>query len=118
MSHTVSLKTKVKDRELFKEVARRKGYKVEENARVKFFSSEHRGLAVYLPNWKYPVVVEEDGTLCYDNYEGTWGEQELLDDLFRDYVQELVLKTALEQGYAVLEQEQQGEELVIRLGRL
>jgi len=118
MSHTVRLELKVKDKDLFKSVALKKGYRVKENARVKFFSTSHKGMAVYLPGWKYPVVITEDGTITYDNYDGNWGDKKFLDDLMQSYSRELVIKKALERGYFLLQEEQNEEELVIKLGRI
>jgi hypothetical protein len=117
MSHTVSLKLKVKDKRLLKEIALKKGYKVEDDAHVRFFSSEEYGMAVYLPGWHYPVVVTDGGEVRYDNYNGKWGKQEVLNELMQDYATELVLRTARMEGYLILEQSENENERVIRLGR-
>jgi hypothetical protein len=118
MSHTVKLRVKVKDKELFKEIALRKGYRIEEGVTVRFYSSTERGMAVYLPGWKYPVVVTDDGEVRYDNWNGKWGKTEVLHELMQEYATELVLQTAAVQGYVVLGQEENANERVIRLGRL
>jgi len=39
------------------------------------------GHAVSLPGWNYPVVFTPDNKIKYDNYNGSWGKQELLDNL-------------------------------------
>jgi len=109
MSHTVSLELKIKDKELFKQVARQKGYRVEE-MRFRLYSSAEKGLGVFLPGWRYPAVVTEEGELRYDNYNGRWGKQEVLDELVQEYAVQLVHKKALEQGLTLVSQKTtQGE---------
>lgn len=34
----------------------------------------HSGLVVELPGWRYPVVVKDDGSVVYDNFNGFWGD--------------------------------------------
>ena len=94
MSHTVSLRIRIKEPELLIKVAKRKGYKVDRNSKVEFFSGDvKRGLAIHLPGWEYPVVITSGGEVLYDNYNGNWGDKRLLNELISDYVQELVLQT-------------------------
>jgi hypothetical protein len=40
---------------------------------VQLFSGQATGLAIRLPNWQYPVVVDvEASTVKFDNFEGNW----------------------------------------------
>ena len=51
----------------------------------KVFSRNVTGLAVRLPGWTYPAVVDEAGKLQYDNYNGSWGKQEHVDRFAQYY---------------------------------
>ena len=117
MSHTVELELKIKDRELFKKVAKDLGLKVQENADVKLFSSTHSGLAVYLPGWKYPVVVSDDGALYYDNYDGNWGDIRELRKLQNRYGAELIKKEARKRGLSVRETVERDGTIVVEVVR-
>ena len=62
------------------------------------------GLAVELSGWRYPVVCEiATGTLKYDNYRGTWGEQEQLDRFMQAYACEKAKLEARRAGHIVTE---------------
>jgi len=93
------------------------GLKVEENAVVELYSSTHKGLAVHLPGWRYPVVVEEDGTLYYDNYGGRWGRIEELRKLQNRYGAELVKKEARKRGLSVREKVEADGTIVVEVSR-
>lgn len=72
---------------------------------VKLFSDEATGYCVQLPRWRYPVVCNTDaGVVKYDNYEGHWGEQALLDSLCQSYAVEKSILEARKQGRSVTEQ--------------
>ena len=72
---------------------------------VKLFSDEATGYCVQLPRWRYPVVCNTDaGVVKYDNYEGHWGEQALLDSLRQSYAVEKSILEARKQGRSVTEQ--------------
>ncbi len=50
------------------------------NERVRFYDGVRvTGTAVYLNGWTFPIVVQPDGTVRADNYEGRWGSQAELD---------------------------------------
>ena len=104
MSHTVTLEVKIKDRELFKKVAEEKGYKISRTTEANLFSDTIKGdlLLVHLPNWRYPVIVDGEGNLYYDNYGGKWGRIETLNELVQDYATKLVKKIARKKGYTVM----------------
>jgi len=117
MSHTVELELKIKNKDLFKKVAQDLELKVQENATVSFFSSTHSGLAVYLPGWRYPVVVSDDGTLYYDNYDGKWGDIRELRKLQNRYGAELIKKEARKRGLSVRETVEEDGTIVVEVMR-
>ena len=63
---------------------------------------QHHGIAVKLPGWNYPVIINPaTGEANYDNFGGHWGAQDALDGLVQEYsVQDAVL-LAMQHGYSV-----------------
>jgi hypothetical protein len=73
MSHIVSIKTQVKDAAALSVACRRLSLAEPVRETVQLFSGQATGLAVRLPNWQYPVVVDiENGFVHLDNYDGNW----------------------------------------------
>jgi hypothetical protein len=71
---------------------------------VELFSGTATGLAVRLPDWQYPVVVDVAlGELVYDNYNGAWGDPSAMDKLLQSYAVEKARLEARRKGYAVQE---------------
>jgi hypothetical protein len=101
MSHVVSIKTQMKDAVAS---CRRLGLAEPVRETVQLFSGQATGLAVRLPNWQYPVVVDvEAGEAHFDNVNGAWGEQAALDRLMQAYAVERTRLEARKKGYAVQE---------------
>ena len=74
MSHLVSVQTQVRDATALAAACRRLSLAEPAQETVQLFSGEMKGLAVRLPDWQYPVVVDVDaGKLHYDNFEGHVG---------------------------------------------
>ena len=71
----------------------------------KLFSSEATGIAVHLPEWRYPLVCNPvTGELRYDDYGGKWGESVHLDRFLQAYACEAAKIEARRQGHGVTEQ--------------
>ena len=71
----------------------------------RLFSGEATGLAVQLPNWRYPVVCDTvTGQIKYDNFGGVWGEQAQLDQFLQAYATEKAKIEARKRGHSVTEQ--------------
>ena len=117
MSHIVQLKLEIRYPDVIKAIAEQEGWPIQENETARFFGNQHvTGLAVYLPGWRYPVVISDEGTLHYDNYDGAWGAQAYLDRLVQQYVAALVYAEAQATGYHdVNEQQLEDGTLVLRL---
>jgi len=108
MSHTTTLETKIKDKGVLKravEIMKKElGLEVyiEETNSVNLFQgkiSVKNGIAVRLPNWKYPVLIDLDtGKIYYDNYGGRWGDEKYLNLLKQIYASQKILK-AIEKQY-------------------
>ena len=73
---------------------------------VQLYNAKATGLAVELPDWRYPVVCQtETGEIHYDNYEGRWGEQRHLDRLKQIYAVEKAKSEARKAGHSVTERQ-------------
>src|SRR4051794_4040683 len=104
MSHIVTIKTQMRDAAALAAACRRLGLAEPVRETVQLFSGQATGLAVRLPNWQYPVVVDVDAAEIYfDNFEGNWGERAALDRLFQGYAVERTRLEARKKGYAVQE---------------
>jgi hypothetical protein len=69
------------------------------------YTSRVNGLAVQLPEWRYPAVCElSSGQIHYDNYGGRWGDQSHLDAFLQSYAVEKAKIEARRQGHSVTEQ--------------
>lgn len=61
---------------------------------------KHRGHGFQLQGWRYPCVLQADGTLAFDHYHGVWGDPALLEDrLPADYIIEAARVAAAAQGW-------------------
>jgi len=65
----------------------------------KSYSRSTTGWHFRLNGWSYPVCVTEDGSLEFDNYNGSWGKEDLLDKVVQAYQKTVLLKRARQQGW-------------------
>ena len=108
MSHIVSITTEIRDAEAVRAACSRLGLPTPVEGTTRLFSGEATGLAVQLPDWKYPVVCElSNGSVQYDNYSGRWGQQQELDSLMQAYAVEKARIEARRHGHSVTETELQ-----------
>jgi hypothetical protein len=105
MSHLVKIQTEIRDPAAVMSACQRLALPVPSHRTVTFFNSEATGLAVELPDWRYPVVCQtETGQLHYDNYEGRWGDQKHLDTFKQTYAIEKAKLEARREGRTAIEQ--------------
>ncbi|MDY0170530.1 MAG: hypothetical protein RBS80_28580 [Thermoguttaceae bacterium] len=91
MSHIVSVESQLRDPAGVSAACHRLGLSAPVHKTVKLFSGEATGLAVQLPDWDYPIVIDTaSGEVRYDNYGGRWGEQSRLDAFLQAYAVEVV----------------------------
>ena len=126
MSHTVTVKLEMNDAEALRDAVERttearfikpstrhqrgklnEADTIEEaTGKHGIYSGTYDGVAVQLPGWNYPVIVNlETGEVKYDNYSGHWGPQENLDELAQAYAVEKARTEALLHGLTVNEEE-------------
>lgn len=106
MSHIVKSKLKLMDLDKVKTAAEHNGFQILGEGTHKMYNNQRAtGLAITLPDWSYPVVIDKEGTAHYDNYGGHWGKQIELDKLCQRYAIEVASEQALLDGYMVTENE-------------
>jgi hypothetical protein len=106
LSHIVTVQTEMKNRESIQAACKRLGLDtpvIGKNHRL-FSGATKDGLAVQLPDWRYPVVITDDGKAHYDNYNGSWGEQDQLDRFMQAYLVEESARQGRALGYIVSEE--------------
>jgi len=59
------------------------------------------GTALRLPGWRYPIVIDAEGRLHYDHYEGRWGDPVHLHRFRQAYAEAATTRFAYARGYLV-----------------
>ena len=104
MSHTVTIKSELRDATAVRAACRRLGLAEPTQGKVKLFSGEAEGLAIALPDWIYPVVADlSTGRLQYDNFGGRWGDERQLQRFMQAYSAERVKIESRKKGHTVTE---------------
>lgn len=106
MSHIVQVKgIAIHDREALEDAIKALGLKTRGYGEHTVYGSRQTGLAVELPGWQHPVVIDPDkGTAAYDNFNGSWGKQVELDKLVQRYAVEMSARELRIAGYDVTEE--------------
>ncbi len=102
MSHTMNIKTEIKDFYALELACLRLNLKMQQGV-FSLYASKETGVGVFLPGWKYPVVIKQDGTLAYDNYKENWGKIEELNKLIAYYGLEKAKLEAQKRGLSTME---------------
>ena len=66
---------------------------------VRLFDRVASGIGVQLDGWGFPICIESDGNLLFDNFQGLWGAQEKLDKFQQAYAVEKAKLEVRKQGY-------------------
>jgi len=116
MSHVVTIQTKVHDPAAVAAACQRLNLPVPVPGTARLFSGEATGLIIQLPGWKYPAVIDTlTGTVSYDNYGGSWGDQAQLDRFLQLYAVEKAKAEARKKGYRVTEQSLEGGSIKLQI---
>lgn len=117
MSHIASVKVKIKDMQALEAVCRELSIPAEiKTQQVSMYSGQIAAVATLrLPGWTYPVVVQADGSVKYDNYGGRWGKQDQLNRVLRRYSERVAVSQARRMGMTVRRHEQNDGSVVLRL---
>ena len=106
MSHIVEIQTEVREAAAVRAACQRRQLPQPVQGTHTLFTGEAIGLAVQLPDWRYPAVCELDtGQMRYDNYGGSWGEQHHLDAFLQAYAVERAKIEARRKGHHCAEQQ-------------
>jgi hypothetical protein len=107
MSHTTKIKMEIKDKQALVNAVKFMREKLNlpvnviETNQVKLFQGRvkvNNGIAVELPDWKYPVLFDLDtGEVYYDNYDGYWGDEKWLNLLKQIYTAQKTIKAVKKQ---------------------
>ena len=105
MSHVVKIQTKIHDPKAVFAACERLHLPTPAVKTVELFSESVTGLAVNLPDWLFPVVVDTlTGSIRFDNYGGRWGKQDELNGFLQAYAVEKTRLEARKQGHTIHEQ--------------
>jgi len=105
MSHLVTIRTEVRDRQAVTRACARLGLAEPVEGEAKVFTASKRGLLIQLRGWEFPVVCNlASGQIEYDNYDGHWGAPECLGEFLQAYGVEKATLEARKRGHSVVEQ--------------
>lgn len=107
MSHVVQVRNiQCTDESALRTACDHLGLKVKDRANHKLYGSQMAvGLAIELPGWQHPVVIDtQTGECRYDNFNGSWGAQEQLDKLIQRYAVEAARNDATARGLGCVEE--------------
>ena len=105
MSHIVTIAVEVRDLVAIQAACRRLELAEPVFGKAQLFEKETEGILIKLPDWMFPVVCDlPTGTIHYDNYGGSWGDQKQLDKFVQTYSIEKATLEARRKGYSVCEQ--------------
>ena len=118
MSKTTTIKTSFTDEEAIKEVCKSMGLPASVKGTAGLYDrSTHTGTIIKLPGWIYPVIITKDGKAHFDNYNGHWGDQKVLDQFRQTYSKVRVMKEFKKAGYTVQSQTAKAGKLVMNFAK-
>jgi hypothetical protein len=88
MSHITKRESSIIDPtgNLIKKACKAMGAKYLGIGKAELYSGSATGHRIELPDWRYPVVINETtGEITFDNYKGHWGDEKLLGQLKQQY---------------------------------
>jgi hypothetical protein len=72
----------------------------------RLYGGSATGIGIKLKEWNYPVVVNpEKGEISFDNFGGSWGEEDHLDGLVQGYCVEKTKVEAMMQNLSMANEE-------------
>jgi hypothetical protein len=101
MSHVATIALEFRDREVLAEAAAACGLAFGEDTVTFFNGTRVTGTVMRLPGWRYPVVIDGQGRLHYDHYEGRWGNLAQLHRFRQAYAEAATTRFARASGYLI-----------------
>lgn len=111
-SHTVTVKVEYRDLDALRRAIETMGGDWIGNGTHALYSNHTAtGVGFNLPGWKFPLVLQADGSLAFDNFNGHWGNPAQLEQLKTSYIMAVCERSAMEQGW-LCERSAAGELLI------
>lgn len=98
-SHTLKVETKFTNQSALEAAAKECGAQYLGKGKHRLFDGEYSGIAIKLKDWKYPIIITENGSIMYDNYNSMWGKTEELEKFRRSYIQNLAKIIAISNNW-------------------
>ena len=98
-SHTVNVKVEYRDLDALESAVGAMGGTVLGHGTHRLYQGSETGFGFRLPDWRYPLVLRDDGSLAYDDYGGAWGNVSDLDGLRGRYAMEAARQAATQLGW-------------------
>jgi hypothetical protein len=115
MSETMNINTEILDMAALAVTCERLGLQMQAGEH-KLFETKETGMGVFLPGWKFPLVIKDGGQVAYDLYGGLWGDEKKLHELTAYYGLEKAKLEARKKGYCVYEtRNDQAQTLELRI---
>jgi len=100
MSHIIKCAVKMEDGEALKTACAHLNLTISAFGTHKLWNRQTMdGYAINFEDWEHPVVIDAQGDPHYDNYGGTWGDQDKLDELAQRYAIEKAKNEMAADGY-------------------
>lgn len=109
-SHTASVKVDFTDPDILRRAVEAMQGQWLGKGSHRLFAGDVCGHGFSLPNWRYPLVLDPNGSLLYDDYGGSWGKVSDIDLLKSAYAIECIASAAHALGWLY---ERQGEILIV-----
>jgi hypothetical protein len=106
-----------RDREALTAAATACGLALGEDTVTFFDGTRVTGTVLRLPGWRYPVVIDGQGRLFYDHYEGQWGDLAHLHRFRQAYAEAATQRFARTHGFRVTRTVQADGAVRLALGR-
>lgn len=87
---------KFKNQEAAVKAAEAMGARVLGDGNHRLYASSHAGFGIHFNGWQYPAIIDKDGKIFYDNYNGSWGAASELEK-FQEYYAGKVIEAECEQ---------------------
>ena len=117
MSHVATITLEFKDPQALADATAACGLALGAETVTFFDGTRVSGTAIRLPGWRYPVVVDAQGRLFYDHYEGWWGDLTHLHRFRQAYAEAATRRFAHAQGFRVTRTVQADGTVRLALGR-
>jgi hypothetical protein len=117
MSHVATIALEFRDPTALGEAATACGLSLRQETVTFYDGTRVTGIALRLPGWRYPVIIDAEGRLHYDHYEGRWGDLAHLHRFRQAYAEAATRRFARTQGFRVTRTVQPDGTVRLALGR-